>query len=163
MEQLLTRYKSWADDPTFDMVARQPHEELLKPRKTTFGTIAHTLHHTYIVDDIFRAHLEGREHGHTTRTTREPPDIQDLHRTVSLMNEWWIEFSDKLTDHEFSDHVEFKFLNGDPGVMAKREVILHVVQHATYHRGYVDDMMYEIPVTPPATDLTVFLQRVAQS
>ena len=157
-EQLLTRYKAWADDLTFAMAVRQPREELLKQRQTTFGTIAHTLHHTYIVDVMFQAHLEGREHGYKARTTDTPPEIEDLREAVAEMNQWWIGFSDEITDGRLAEPVEFAFVNGDRGVMTRREIIMHVVQHATYHRGYVDDMMYQIPVIPPATDLTVFLQ-----
>ena len=74
------------------------------------------------------------------------------------MNRWWIAFSDEIADDRLAEPVEFAFVNGDRGVMTRREIIMHVVQHASYHRGYVDDMMYQIPVIPPATDLTVFLQ-----
>ena len=54
--------------------------------------------------------------------------------------------------------VDFKFVSGADGRMTRAEMILHVVQHASYHRGYVDDMMYQIPVEPPSTDLNVFLR-----
>lgn len=46
--------------------------------------------------------------------------------------------------------------------MTCNEMILHVVNHGTYHRGFVGDMMYQAGVTPSATDLPVFLRDVAQ-
>jgi len=158
LPRMLTRYKAWADDLTYGMVAEQPSEELLRVRPTTFKTISHTLHHTYIVDDMFRAHLEGREHGYAARTTETPPPVDELRDLVRAMNQWWMDLADKTTETDMQERVNFRFVNGDPGAMTRHEIILHVVQHATYHRGYVDDMMYQIPVTPPATDLTVFLQ-----
>jgi uncharacterized damage-inducible protein DinB len=42
--------------------------------------------------------------------------------------------------------------------MTCEQIILHLVNHATYHRGFVGDMMYQARVTPPANDLTVFLR-----
>ncbi len=42
--------------------------------------------------------------------------------------------------------------------MSRGEMIAHVVNHATYHRGFVADMMYQVPAMPPATDLPVFLR-----
>jgi uncharacterized damage-inducible protein DinB len=37
------------------------------------------------------------------------------------------------------------------------EVILHVVNHTTYHRGFVADLFYGVPARPPLTDLSVYL------
>jgi uncharacterized damage-inducible protein DinB len=38
------------------------------------------------------------------------------------------------------------------------EMLLHVVNHSTYHRGYVADMLYESGSRPPTLDLPVFLR-----
>jgi hypothetical protein len=35
--------------------------------------------------------------------------------------------------------------------MTCNEMIQHVVNHGTYHRGFVGDMMYQAGVTPSAT------------
>jgi uncharacterized damage-inducible protein DinB len=35
---------------------------------------------------------------------------------------------------------------------------LHVVNHSTYHRGFVADHFNQIPSRPPTTDLPVFLR-----
>jgi len=43
--------------------------------------------------------------------------------------------------------------------MTREAILLHVVNHATYHRGHIADMMYDSSVEPPTTDLPVFLRR----
>lgn len=159
LPRMLTRYRAWADEQTFAMAQGVSEDELLKQRPTTFGTIAHTLHHTLIVDEIFRAHLEGRSHGHSTRTADTPPPIGELGHSMRAMNAWWVDLADRLSTEDLGEAIEFRFVNGDPSRMTRLEIILHVVQHASYHRGYVDDMMYQIPVIPPATDLSVYLQQ----
>lgn len=158
LARMLTRYKAWADDLTYGMVAALPWDEIVKTRPTTFKTIGHTLQHIVIVDEIFRAHLEQREHGYTSRTAEALPPMDALRRRAEDMNAWWIDCADRLTDGALAEPIDFTYVNGDPGRMTRLEIVLHVVQHASYHRGYVDDMMYQVPVTPPATDLTVFLQ-----
>jgi len=158
LARLLTRYRAWADEFTYETAATLPLEEITKERQTTFKTIGHTLQHVHIVDEIFRAHLENRAHGYKRRTAETLPPIDELHRRASMMNKWWIDFADGLTDDGRSDPIAFEFVDGSPGLMTRLEIILHVVQHATYHRGYLDDMLYQVPVTPPATDLTVFLR-----
>lgn len=42
--------------------------------------------------------------------------------------------------------------------MTRRDILLHVVNHATYHRGHAADILYYLDVFPPTTDLPVFLQ-----
>ncbi len=39
---MLTRYKAWADDLSYETATKLSGEELLKERQTTFKTIAHT-------------------------------------------------------------------------------------------------------------------------
>jgi uncharacterized damage-inducible protein DinB len=46
--------------------------------------------------------------------------------------------------------------------MTRGEMLLHVVNHTTYHRGFVADLFFQIPARPPTTDLPVFLRDVPQ-
>lgn len=50
------------------------------------------------------------------------------------------------------------FIGGGPGALTRAEILLHVVNHTTYHRGHIGDMVYQIPAEPPTTDLPVFLR-----
>ncbi len=39
------------------------------------------------------------------------------------------------------------------------EILMHVVTHASYHRGYVADMIHDIPGRrPPTMDLPVYMR-----
>jgi uncharacterized damage-inducible protein DinB len=35
-----------------------------------------------------------------------------------------------------------------------------VVNHTSYHRGFVADLFFQVPTRPPTTDLPVFLRDV---
>ncbi len=157
--QQLVRYKAWADDRLFATIVTLPDNEISRERPTTFKTIGRTLHHTLIVEEMFKAHLEGRPHGYGSRTADTPPAMADLRRQVSAMNCWWTDYVDGLSDGAVTRSIDFEFVEGGRGTMTVLEIVLHIVHHATYHRGYVDDMLYQIPVTPEATDLPVYLCR----
>jgi uncharacterized damage-inducible protein DinB len=60
------------------------------------------------------------------------------------------------------ENINFDFIGGGKGAMTREEMILHIVNHGTYHRGLVADMMYQVPLVPPSTDLPVFLRDVAK-
>ena len=161
--QTLIRYKAWADELTFPSVINLPEGEASKKRKTNFGSMAHTLNHVFVVDDIFRHHLEGQRLSYTSRNTPDTPPLPELFQKQRAMNKWYLDLIERLTPDELSETVHFEFVGGGNGAMTREEIFLHLVNHATYHRGFVNDMMYQVPAKPPSNDLPVYLREFAQS
>ncbi|MEM7238247.1 MAG: DinB family protein [Pseudomonadota bacterium] len=158
--QMLARYRAWAVDLTLQHLALLPVEELLKPRPTTFGSILQTLAHIDIVDQIFKGHLEGREHGYTSRHGDQILALDELQSAMRETSRWIIYTCDRLSESDLARRVKYKSVDGDPNEMTTEQILLHLINHATYHIGYVSDMMYQIPAEPPTTDLTVFVRDV---
>jgi|SRR5579884_1008045 len=158
MVRMLLRYKSWADELVFDSIAALPSEEAYKDRPTTFGNIVQTLSHVRVVDDIFRHHLECRPHGYTSRITPRAPSLTELRQSVRGIDQWYVETFDQWSDEDLGVRVDFEFIGGRMGSMTRGEIALHVVNHATYHRGFVGDMLKQVPFAWPPNDLTVFLR-----
>ncbi|WP_144151580.1 DinB family protein [Paraburkholderia sp. BCC1885] len=163
--RMLTRYNRWANRLIFDAVAALPDGESLKPRQTVFGNIVHTLSHSYVVGAIFQAHLEGREHGFSSRNFSEPMPLAQLKTMQEKIDDWYIAYSNALTPQDEEELVPFKFIGGGEGAMTRSEMVLHVVNHTTYHRGFIADMFCQIPLKAPVTDLPVYLreQRAARA
>ena len=80
MARQYARYNAWADKVMFDAVAKLPPGEDVKPRTSLFKNIVHTLNHNYVIDQIWRGHLEGRDHGYTARNTPDHPPLDELWR-----------------------------------------------------------------------------------
>lgn len=78
--RMLTRYNAWSNKLIFDAVAALPDGEAAKERKSLFKNMVHTLNHNYVIDLIWQAHLEGREHGYTARNTPGHPPLAELWR-----------------------------------------------------------------------------------
>lgn len=161
--QMLTRYKAWANERIFSAVASLPEGEGTKERRTRFGNIVHTLNHVYVIDCVFQAHLQGRPHHFESRNTPAHPPLAQLAQAVDALDQWYIDHVRTLSDIVLAERFRFQFIGGGEGVMSREEMVMHVVNHATYHRGIVAEMMYEVPAAPPVTDLTVFLRDVAQA
>jgi uncharacterized damage-inducible protein DinB len=157
---MLTRYKAWANEITFSSVSSLPPGEAIKERSTRFKNMIYTLNHVYVIDCIFQAHLQGKEHHFTARNTPTHPPLEDLWQMTSAIDQWYIDYAAALSAEQLADRITFEFVGGGEGNMSREEMILHVVNHGTYHRGFVSDMMYQIPVVPPANDLSVFLRDI---
>jgi uncharacterized damage-inducible protein DinB len=159
--RMLARYNAWANRLLFEAVAALPEAEATKERPSLFRNMVHTLNHIYIIDLVWRAHLEGREHGFTARNTPEHPPLAELWRKQREVDAWYVAWSDALTDAALGERVAFTLIGGNRGVMTRGQILLHVVNHTTYHRGFVADLFYQVPARPPLTDLPVFLREQA--
>lgn len=157
---MLTRYNAWADDQLLNALEALPPGEAEKERLTVFRNMVHTVSHIYVIGSIFQAHLEGRAHGYTARNTPTDPLLPVLHKQVDVLDRWYVAYADALSPKAREERVPFKFIGGGDGVMSREEILLHIVTHASYHRGMVADLMFQVPTKPPVIDLTVYLRDV---
>ena len=157
---MLARYNAWANKLIFEAVAALPPGEAEKPRQSLFRNMVHMLNHNYVIDRIFQAHLEGRAHGYSARNTPDHPPLGELWRAQQEIDAWYVAWSDSLTSAAADEKVSFAYVGGGEGVMTRGEILLHIVNHTSYHRGFVADLFFQVPARPPTTDLTVFLRDV---
>lgn len=161
MIRKLARYNAWANKTIFDAIAALPAGEAQKERPTLFKNMVNTLNHLYVVDLIWQAHLQGCEHGIAALNTVLHPELGDLWKAQRDIDDWYVGWSDALSEAQADEIVHFKLISGNQGKMRRGDVMLHVVNHTSYHRGFVADMFYQIPARPPLTDLPVFLRETA--
>jgi uncharacterized damage-inducible protein DinB len=159
---MLTRYNAWSNRLMFDAVAALPPGEAVKERKSLFKNMVHTLNHNYVIDAIWQAHLEGRPHGYAARNTVDYPPLAELGEKQHAIDQWYIQWADALTDAALDEKVQFTLIGGTAGAMTRFEILQHVVNHTSYHRGFVCDMFFEVPARPPTMDLPVFLREAPQ-
>ena len=155
---MLARYRAWGDKILFDSVAALPPGEVEKPHRTRFKTIIGTLNHNLLIDLVWQAHIEGRDHGFTARDLVIHPDLPTLWAAQRAAGQWWIDWCGTQTDRSLEEPVRFRFIDGGDGVMTRSAILLHVVIHGSYHRGYVAEMFYEDGRKPPTTDLPVYFR-----
>ena len=156
--QVLTRYKAWADDLFLSAVSAVPAAELTAPRPIVFGSLIRTLNHAYSMDWVWQCHLLGKPHGLTTRNPEQHPEMKALAALQREVDRWYVSYADSISDRELAEVVEFEFIGGGRGAMSRRDIMLHVVNHTTYHRGHAADILYHLKISPPTTDLPVFLR-----
>ena len=160
--RMLACYKAWADEVIFEGVVALPPGEAEKERKTLFKTMIGTLNHIYVVDLIFQAHLEQRQHGFKARNVVVHTELPVLRAAQKKMNGWFIDWAATQNEASLDEDVPFTFVNGSQASMKRGEMFLHAVTHGSYHRGWVAEMFFEAGARPPQPDLSVFLCEAPQ-
>lgn len=156
--QMLARYRAWADRLLYQSLATLPEHALTASQPIIFGSVLRTLNHVYCMDQVWKAHLLGVPHGFTTRNPEECPVFDVLNSAQAAIDDWYIGYVETLDEQACDETIRFTFIGGGEGRMRRGDMLLHVVNHGTYHRGHIATMMYGMSVPPPTTDLPVFLR-----
>jgi uncharacterized damage-inducible protein DinB len=154
---MLAKYSSWADQVLFKAMESLPEGAIYKESETLFKSMVGTLNHNYVVDLIWRAHLLGEKHGFSTRRDVLFPKFEDLVVEQDKINQWYLNWASEQNEDSFNTRLKFNFVTGQPGEMTRGGMFLHIVNHKTYHRGWVSQMFFDFGVKPPETDLCVYL------
>jgi uncharacterized damage-inducible protein DinB len=161
---MLTRYNAWADALLYTVLADLPATELAAPRPLFTGNILRMLNHVYLMDVVWKSHLLGVPHNLVTRNPETAPDFPVLRDVQRQIDAWYVDYADGIAPGQDEEMVSFTFIGGGAGKMRREDILLHAVNHTTYHRGHLSGVLYQLGIEAPATDLPVFLrEQVAQS
>jgi uncharacterized damage-inducible protein DinB len=155
---LLTRYSAWADQVLYQTLAVMDEAQLAHPKAGRSKGVLGGLGHNMLVDRIWQANLLGLAHGMSSRALQAPMSLSELANSQQSLDAWMIDYAANLDEFALTHKVAFTYVSGEKASMLRSEMILHTVNHKTYHRGYVADMLYEIGGKPPSMDLNVFLK-----
>ena len=156
--QTLTRYKTWADDVFYKAISKLPAEELTRERPMLFGNILSLLHHIYSMDVVWKSHLKATPHNLQTRNPEYSGSFATLRAEQVSINQWYEHYIESLSLDKHREIVNFTFIGGGEGKMRISEIIQHCVNHASYHRGHIEGVLYQMSIEPPTTDIPVFLR-----
>lgn len=151
--QYQLRYKQWADGRTLDAVALIDSQRF--PSEIAFSL--QQLNHVVRVEEVFRARLLGMPEPHATSNSDDVPALAQLKKRLSDSNEWLQAYAASLPEKDLTGNVHFVFLDGQGGTMNRAEILFHLVNHGTYHRGAIGRALDLAGGLRPADTYTVFV------
>jgi len=152
----LFRYKAWANQGLLDALDSAP--EGANP--VELARVRILLDHTNVVDQLFRARIEGRPEPFAGVISPATPSFSQLRANMYATDTWYIHYTEKASPQEFETVVEFTFLDdGKRGRMTKGEMLGHVLTHANSHRGQIGVTLGALGIKAPADMVTTFLHR----
>ncbi len=141
----LFRYKAWANDELLTALASHG------PASPIVGLAIKALSHSYVVDRIFAAHMQGNAHTYTSANLDEMPTLEDLSSDIRRIDREYIDYVSVLDRDQLAEWIDFTFTDGAPGRMSREEMLMHVITHGIGHRGQVSAVML-LNSAPPARD-----------
>lgn len=146
------RYKHWADSRTLSAVALIDSERF--PSEIAFAR--QQLNHMVRVEEVFRARLLGDTEPHLTSNSEVVPVLKELSKRLLNSNNWLQTYAKSMPYEKLVEKIRFYFLDGKSGMMTREEVLFHLVNHSTYHRGAIGRALDFAGGLRPADTYTVF-------
>jgi len=154
--QTLIDYNYWARDRLLDAVQPLSPEQFTRDLGSSFRSVRDTLAHLHAAEWIWYRRWMGE-----SPTALPPADrFPDLDSVASAWCDLEAQiraYFSPLDDRALERVIDYKSTVGVPGASPLWQMLQHVVNHQTYHRGQVTTMLRQMGAAPPkAMDLIAF-------
>jgi uncharacterized damage-inducible protein DinB len=152
----LLDYHYWARDRVLAAVADISVEEFLAPRGNSFASIRDTLAHTYFAEWAWYSRWQGE-------SPSRLPDLNQFADVAALTSAWTgLEqqvraLIEPMSDGDLQRVSGYRLFSGISASSPMWQMVQHVVNHASYHRGQVTTMLRQAGAQPAKSmDLITF-------
>ena len=149
LQDLLTLldYHYWARDRLLAALAPLTPEQFNRDLGSSFKSIRETVVHTYAAEWAWHSRWQGQSP--TTLMTSEAfPDVAAIQSAWADHEKKMRAFLERLGEDDVARVIDYKLLSGQPGSSPFWQMLQHVVNHASYHRGQVTTMLRQLGATP---------------
>ena len=151
----LVDYHYWARDRTLDAAAALTPDQLTRDMGGSFRSVRDTLAHLYAAEWAWCSRWNGVSP--TAFPAEMPADVAAIRAKWSELESDVRAVLDRMGEHGVDQAIEYKMLSGEERTSIFWQMLQHVVNHASYHRGQVTTMLRQLGAAPPQSmDLITF-------
>ena len=151
----LIAYDEWANERLMEALSGLDEEQFTRPLVSSFPSIRDTLAHVVAVEWVWLQRWLGQSPT-APPPWAERPSLAELRERLAEIEAERGEFLDGLSDADLQAQVDYRNLKGGPGSARLGELVQHLVNHSSYHRGQLTTLMRQVGATGPATDFVLF-------
>ncbi len=142
MLQQYAAYNIWATKTLIDRINKLPEEKIIQEVASSFPSLYKTVNHMWLAEEAWWQRLKLVEHivlQSEKFTGSFAAQYSHLAKQSILFKEW----IDSATDIQLN-HVFAYMRNKEQHKMAVHDMLLHVFNHATYHRGQLVTILRQL-------------------
>lgn len=151
----LYAYEAWANHRLLDACAALTEEQFTRDLGSSYPSIHDTLVHILGGQWFWLERWRGRSPSASPKQPRFP-DPESLRASWQAIERDLLEFVGGLAQDDLMRVLHYRTTEGNPNSQPYWQMLQHVVNHGTYHRGQVTLMLRQLGATPAATDLILY-------
>jgi uncharacterized damage-inducible protein DinB len=143
----LLDYNYWARDRLLDAVSALTPEQFTRPLGSSFSSVRDTVAHICDAESIWLARWNGKQPTGFQQPSRIP-DVAAARSEWTELETGMRAFLRSLGPEGIERSVEYEDFRGNPRSDAFEQILQHLVNHGTYHRGQVTTMLRQLGAQP---------------
>jgi uncharacterized damage-inducible protein DinB len=151
----LIRYNDWANERMAEAIRKVTEEKHRTPITSSFGSLRETLGHVVSAEWIWLRRWKGDSPATAPLWVASDSADTFLERLTEIRKER-LQWLWELDEAAYEKPVEYRNLAGNTYRNTLSDLIRHVVNHSTYHRGQLATQLRQLGQVPPATDFIVY-------
>ncbi|MFL6617838.1 MAG: DinB family protein [Povalibacter sp.] len=156
---MMAEYNAWANARLYEMARRLPDEQYRQDVGVYFKSLHGTLNHIMAADLIWMRRLTGTGDHPSKLSAIVFDDLVSLSAARQREDQRIIDFVGTLSDDQMEEQLEYSMLNGKSGKQRRREVLAHVFNHQTHHRGQAHAVLTLLGIAEPDPLDLLIMQR----
>jgi uncharacterized damage-inducible protein DinB len=153
----LARYNHWANLHLYGAALDMPEEQYRRPTGVFFGSLHGTLNHLLLTDRIWLKRLTGQGEHPDRLNAVLYDDRRDLLRARMAEDARLNDVVAGYSDADLAKAVSYRTTSGKPYSQPLQDILLHLFNHQTHHRGQAHACCSILTGTePPSLDLLLF-------
>jgi uncharacterized damage-inducible protein DinB len=153
---VLVDYHYWARDRVLAAIEPLSPQQYTQDIVSSFRSVRDTVVHTYSAEWIWYRRWQGESPTALIPGDRFP-DVASLRSAWMELERDVRAFLATRHDAGLSQVFEYRLLSGQPCATPFWQMLQHVVNHATYHRGQLTTLLRQLGAKPPESmDLITF-------
>jgi uncharacterized damage-inducible protein DinB len=145
--QTMLDYHYWARDRMFEALEPLTAEQVNRDMGNSFKSIRDTVAHLYAAEWAWYSRWQG-----TSPDKLLPadmfPDLAAVRLASTELEAKIRAYVEALGEANVTKVIEYKLLSGQPGASPVWQMVQHLVNHASYHRGQVTTMLRQLGAQP---------------
>ena len=158
--QILYDYNRWANAQTLDASAKLTAEQFTRDLSSSHRSVRDTLTHILAAEWVWLMRWDGV----SPKALFDPLDFPDF---ASLRAKWaevereQMDFVGGVTDESLAHVIAYTNTKGEEWKYPLWQMMQHVVNHSSYHRGQAVTLMRQLEAEPAPTDFLIFFDVLA--
>jgi len=153
----LFAYGGWANALVFEAASPLSEEQLHRPVASSFPSVGGTLAHIVGAEWVWLRRWLGESPSSFPDWVSRPV-YSDLRARLSAVEQEREALLGGLSDADLARTISYRTLGGQMFSDPLGNLMKHVVNHSTYHRGQAVTQLRQLGQKPPGTDLILYLR-----
>ncbi|MEK5083223.1 damage-inducible protein DinB [Bacillus sp. FSL H8-0515] len=157
----LYKYNVWASQQIFNRLKELPKEVYRQDIQSVFPSISHVLSHVYLSDLGWIEVFSGKSLSDALALAEQLKEQTDA-KELAEMEDLFLELSERYTlflqlKEQLNKPLQIQNPSGGIMKTTVSELVPHVVNHGTYHRGNISAMLRQAGYASAPTDYGLYL------